>query len=192
MDWGDVIGGAVGFLAGGGGLVAFYRARSQNRVDERTQLSKEQADFRAAMAAELSALRTQVTAQLALNDKLESLVAEQGRTIERLTVHDEVKTQQIAELRGQNAELLAKLNDQSNQIAVLQNDKAQAVDRARTLELKVGVLERENNDLRGEVNRLRGLRDLAWRVERPQVAGEHGETVSGADHDLGSDGVPSS
>ena len=45
MDWGDVIGGAVGFLAGGGGLVAFYRARSQNRVDERTQLSKNKPIF---------------------------------------------------------------------------------------------------------------------------------------------------
>jgi chromosome segregation ATPase len=139
----------------GGGLVAFYRARSQNRVDERAQLQKEQAEFRQALSGELGALRGQVQQLAATNDKLESTVNEQGRELERLRTLDEVKTGQIQRLQSQNSEQGRQLAEQATQIQALTDEKAQMIQRLQVSESQRTFLERENGQLRQENQRLR-------------------------------------
>ncbi len=80
-DW-SIIVTIAGFLLGGGGLAALYRARTQNRVDERSQLTDEQVRFRQDMAAEIASMRTEIAnlkdANRKLDDRNDDLVRENG------------------------------------------------------------------------------------------------------------------
>lgn len=80
-DWSAVVA-IAGFLLGGGGIAALWRTRSQNRVDERSQLTNEQVKFRQDMAAEMSSLRTEISnlkeANRKLDDRNDELIKENG------------------------------------------------------------------------------------------------------------------
>jgi chromosome segregation ATPase len=166
MDWGDIVSAGIGLVAGGGGLVALYRARTQNRVDERRQLTEEQIAFRSAMAAELATLRAQTAALAGDKDKLESQMYEQGRALERLKFLDEQKTEQIQKLQAQNAEQAAQLAAQQRELEGLRDEKAAVVQQLTIITATKEFLERENGALRRE---LEGVR-----IERDRYSGRFG------------------
>lgn len=148
-------------LFGGGTLAALLRARTQNRVDERKQLTDEQTAFRRDMAEQLAALRTQVAELSRRNDDLERDAKEQAKLGARLEQTntfqaDQLKHQaeQIRELERTNTALEQRLLD-------LVDEKAQLAQRLTALQLTKDVLERENNDLRRENATLRGRSDGA-------------------------------
>lgn len=153
LDWSMVVAIVVG-LGGLGGWAAFIRARGQNRVDDRAQLTSEQQDFRKSMAEQLSALRTQVGESDRRNDVLERESREQGERIAVLSSRNEyqerelkAQAEQIVMLRTQNAQ-------QAVQIAALTEEKASVIQRLQTTEAKYTFVERENNELRQEITRL--------------------------------------
>lgn len=80
-------------LLGGGGIAALWRTRSQNKTDERSMLTDEQVKFRADMAAELAALRTEIAnlkaANAKLDDRNDSLVKENGELSGRVRFLEE-------------------------------------------------------------------------------------------------------
>lgn len=155
MDWYAVATAVIGFLGGGGGVVALYRARSQNKVDERRQLTDEQIAFRNAMAAELSALRTQVSELSRRNDVLEddakktaSLTAGLKTTNEYQARQLTQQQEQITQLQRANAALEARL-------AELVEEKAKVVQQLQVAIAEKGFLERENAQYRQENQSLR-------------------------------------
>lgn len=155
VDWGQIVVSGLGLVGGLGGFTALLRARSQNRVDERTQLSKEQTDFRALMHAEIGRLSALTTTLSTDKDKLEERLAEQGRLIERLTTLDEVKERNIAELQKLNAELTQRVTSQQTEIEALREEKARVVQQLTVAQATKELLERENNIIRLEASGLR-------------------------------------
>lgn len=85
---------AIGsLLVGGGGVAALWRTRSQNKTDERSLLTDEQVRFRADMAAEIAALRTEIQnlkeANRKLDDRNDTLVKENGELSGRVRFLEE-------------------------------------------------------------------------------------------------------
>src|SRR5512138_2334388 len=111
IDWSLLM--AIGsLLVGGGGVAALWRTRSQNRTDERSLLTDEQVRFRADMAAELAALRTEIAnlkaANAKLDDRNDTLVKENGELSGR-----------VRYLEEQNADLKnAIMNERSEKEAM--------------------------------------------------------------------------
>lgn len=157
-DWSTIvpiIAAAGGLVGGAGGLAALLRARSQNKVDERGQLSAEQQAFRRDMAAELATLRTSVGSLALDKDKLELLLADQGKLLERLKTLDEIKSQQIEQLQTRNSTLEQTVAAQQQQITQLREQKdlverqlLQVTSAREFLEREVSQLRRENELLR--------------------------------------------
>lgn len=144
-------------------MVAILRARTQNRVDERTQLSSEQISFRQSMATELAEVRAENRGTAARNDTLEKELRDQGKLLAALEERDAQKTkqlelqaQQILELKNQNA-------GQAQQLATLTEEKAQMIQQLSIVQAKYEFVERENGELRRENERLRT--QLPVRVE---------------------------
>lgn len=125
----------AGALLGGGGLAALVRAKVQNRVDERTQLSAEQVQFREHMRAEIARLDERSRNLESRNQKLE---------------------EQVLSLTIQNSK-------QADQIEDLKKENETATRQLATTNAKNDFLERENNDLRRENQRLR--EKLPQRIE---------------------------
>ncbi len=154
-EWATWVIAVVGLLGGSGGLAAYLRARGENRNDERSQLTTEQIAFRQALAAELTALRVQVAELDKSKDALEDKAAEQGKQIAVLTRENEyqaretkLQAEQIGLLRDQNAK-------QASQIAALTEENTSTTQRLAIVTAQKDFIEKENNDLRREVERLR-------------------------------------
>lgn len=156
VEWTDVVVAGIGVLGGGGGVVAMLRARSQNKVDERRQLTDEQVAFRAAMAAELAALRQQIADLSRRNDVLEDDAKEQARLSAVLQKTNEYQAAELAEQRTQIAQLQQANVALQTQVAQLIEEKAMVIQRLTVSEAQRSFLERENNQLRQELGTLRG------------------------------------
>ncbi|MBK9944291.1 MAG: hypothetical protein IPP13_22045 [Kouleothrix sp.] len=155
IEWGQIVLALLSVMGGAGGVTAWYRARSQNRTDERKLLTDEQIAFRSAMAAEIGRLSALQQALATDKDKLEAQLADQGRQLERLRTLDEIKERQIAELQKQNADLVLRSNAQQGEIEALREEKARVLQQLTVAHATKELLERENNDLRREMSRLR-------------------------------------
>lgn len=162
MDWSIVVT-IAGFLLGGGGLAALWRTRGQNRNDERSQLTAEQQAFRQSMASELSSLRQQILEVEKRNDLLESESREQAKQIASLTTQNGFQQTQLSQQATQIASLTTQNATQAAQIAALTEEKAAVIQRLQVISAQKEFIERENNDLRKELWRLRGK--LPNRVE---------------------------
>jgi HD-GYP domain-containing protein (c-di-GMP phosphodiesterase class II) len=125
-DWSWLVTLAVGLL-GGGGLSALWRARGQNRTDERTQLSTEQLQFREHMRAEIARLD------------------ERSRNLE---TRNQALEERVLTLTIQN-------ENQAHQIKELTEDKEASALQLKMVSGQKDFLERENNELRRENLRLR-------------------------------------
>jgi len=151
MEWGEIvpiaaaIGGAVG---GASGLAALLRARTQNKVDERSQLSTEQQAFRRDMAAELAVLRTSVGSLVQDKEKLEQKLDEQREQLVELRTLDRVKTDQILQLQQQNLTLEQTVAAQQQQLKTLDEQKNSVERQLINMTAARDFLERENGDLR--------------------------------------------
>lgn len=156
IEWTDILVAGLGVVGGGGGVVALYRARTQNKVDERRQLTDEQVAFRAAMAAELAALRQQITDLSRRNDVLEDDAKEQARVSAGLQKTNEYQAAELAEQRSQIAQLQQANAALQTQVAQLIEEKAMVIQRLTVSEAQRSFLERENNQLRQELGTLRG------------------------------------
>lgn len=143
---------AIGGLAG---VAAYIRARGQNKYDERSQLSEEQQKFRQAMFEQLGVLRTQVQEVEKRNDVLETEGRRQAEMIAGLSTKNEYQERQLS-LQAEQIQTLREQNvRQAEQIAALTEEKAAYAQRVQIAEAKANFLERENNELRREVNRLK-------------------------------------
>lgn len=169
LSVGQVLLALLSLLGGGGGLVAWYRARGQNQTDERKQLTEEQASFRASMAAEIARLSALQQAEAVANDKLESELAEQGKQLARLQALDVIKEGQIKELQDQNRGLLVRSETQQAEIESLREEKARVVQQLTVAQATKEFLERENAALRQEASGLRAEIDA---LRSPQPNGE--------------------
>lgn len=162
-EWATWVIAMVGLLGGSGGLAAYLRARGQNRNDERSQLTTEQIAFRQALAIELTALRAQVTELDKSKDALEDKAAEQGKQIAVLSKENEYQARSIAA----QAEQIGRLSDQNakqaSQIAALTEENVSATQRLAIVTAQKDFLEKECNELRMEVQRMRVL--LPVRIE---------------------------
>lgn len=161
MNWEQIVLAVFSLFGGAGGIVALYRARSQNRTDERKLLTDEQIAFRSSMSAEIGRLSALQTALSADKDKLEEKISEQGQLIVRLQERDAQKEKEIGLLQQQNADLLERANAQQIEINRLSEEKAQVVQRLQVVQATKEFLERENGDLRRENGRLRAELDAA-------------------------------
>src|SRR4051794_28390908 len=146
MDWLDLLPAAVGLLGGGGGAVAWYRARSQNKVDAGRLVFDQQAAFQQGLATEVARLSALVQVLGNDKDKLEGVLSEQGRLLVRLETLDEIKTQQIERLEGQNKELSARVDEQQREIQELREQKATIGQQLATVTASMQFLERENGE----------------------------------------------
>lgn len=158
LSWGDLMA-LAGILIGGGGLAALWRTRNQNRVDDRRQLTEEQAAFRRDMAEQLAALRTQVAELSRRNDVLEDDAKKQAVLTARLEQTNETQAGQLLRQAEQIRELEKTNTTLETRLLELVDEKAALISRVTALQLTKDVLERENNDLRREVATLRGRLD---------------------------------
>lgn len=113
IDWSTIVA-LVGMVLGGGGVFGWWgaraelkravaeadRMRSQSAVDERSQLTKEQVQFRADMAGEIGSLRTEIKnlkeANSKLDDRNNALISENAELKGRIIVLE----QQNADLKN--------------------------------------------------------------------------------------------
>lgn len=153
-DWSAIVL-VVGSLLGGGGLAALLRARSQNRVDERAQLTTEQQSFRQSMAEQIARLQAQLDGGAKRNDVLEQELRTLGKELAALQKTNEFQAQQLHDQAEQITVLRTQNATQAQQIAALTEEKAGIVQRLQAEVLKSDFLTRENNELRHEVQRLR-------------------------------------
>lgn len=144
-------------LLGGGGLVALLRVRTQNRVDERTQLSSEQVSFRQSMAAELAEVRAENRTTASRNDTLEKELREQGKLLAALEERDAQKTEQLKLQAQQILELKTQNAAQAQQLTQLTEEKAKMTQKLAIVQAQYEFVERENGELRRENERLRSL-----------------------------------
>jgi hypothetical protein len=152
-------------VGGGGGIAALLRARGQNKVDLSAQLTNEQVKFREHMASEIARLDTAHAAAEKRGDELAALQQEGVKAIAKLQQQNSDQAEQIKTLTRQN-------NDQATQIAELRtqneqilSEKAQAIHIAQVATSAKEFLERENGELRREVQRLK--EQLPPRIEVP-------------------------
>lgn len=151
----------VAYFTGLAGLVTaiatWYRNRRSSQIDDRTQLSNEQVAFRQAMAAELAALRTEITNLRVANDKLEAQQLESVRVQERQSIKLEIAEERIKAQRDR-IEALERENA-TLQVAVAQgtDERAKLAHAAQMAASTKEFLERENASIRTENERLRGL-----------------------------------
>lgn len=146
---------AIGALTGIIGAVgALWNLIRQGRADDRLALSKEQAEFRKeqdayrqAQAVEIATLRQQIVELDKARDTLFASDTDKKAQLERLTERDEFKTQQLKD----QAEIIATLRAQ---VAVLEDNKAELIQRVTVEQLRREAVERENKQLRSEITRL--------------------------------------
>lgn len=140
IGWSEILAALALFFGGGGlvgGIVAFLRAGSQNRSD----LSADEARFRADLLQKIDKLEA---AYIDLDKRHEaSLQAIAKLEAENTSLHRELK-----ELREANTRL-------STQVQVLGESQRQEVLRAAEARRRVEVLEAENTALRAENATLR-------------------------------------
>lgn len=153
-DWSAIVPFAIAMLTGGG-LAGLIRARSQNRVDERAQLTTEQQSFRQSMAEQLARLQTKIDDGEKRNDVLELELRTLGKDLAALQTTNAYQERQLHEQAQQIADLRTQNATQAAQIAALTEEKASVVQRLQAEVLKSDFLTRENNELRHEVQRLR-------------------------------------
>jgi chromosome segregation ATPase len=167
-DWSTIVPLAIALLTGGG-LSTLIRARSQNRVDERAQLTTEQQSFRQSMAEQIAGLRVQLADGAKHNDGLEQELRGQGKELAALATKNDYQERQLREQAQQIADLRTQNATQAAQIAALTEEKAGVTQRLQAEVLKSDFLTRENNELRHEITRLR---------EKPPM---RGDTTNGHD-----------
>ncbi len=145
-----------GILTGAG---AFLRARGQNRTDaakqqtdDRTLLFKDTREWLAYQDAQIANLITR-------NERLE---ASQAAQAEKQAAHSAAHTAEIAELQRQNREQAAQLAahttqnaQQAGQIATLTEENTVTTQQLKIEIAKREFVERENGELRREIERLR-------------------------------------
>lgn len=154
-DWVTWVFGAFATLGGMTGLAAFVRARGQNRVDDRKQLSDEQIAFRQTMAEQLAAIRQQLRDSETDKDKLEAQLHETVALSNRLLERSETQERCIKEQNEQIAALRAQNAQQAQQIAALTEERAAYIEQLSIAKSRAEFLEREVNTLRTENTRLR-------------------------------------
>lgn len=169
MDWIELLPAAIGLIGGGGGVVALYRAHTQNKVDASRLVFEQQSAFQQGLATEVARLSALVQVLGNDKDKLEGLLAEQGKLLTRLETLDQIKTQQIEKLEALNKELSARVDEQQREIQELREQKATIGQQLATALATVQFLERENGELRRENERLRADLDGA------RAGAKHGE-----------------
>lgn len=152
MTWVVLMLGGIGGLSGIG---AYVRAHGQNRVDDRRALTEEQQQFRQAMAAELGSLRQLARDLETDKDKLESRLNDTVKLSERLLERSESQERRIKDQDDQIIVLRTQNAEQAHQIAALTEERAAYIERLKIAEAKNDFMERENGELRREVQRLR-------------------------------------
>lgn len=169
MDWQDLLLPALTALLGGGGVAAWLRSRGQNKADlmnaltaERVALAKEQADYRAAITAEIATIRQREAVQdqreeshERRNQELSASLSDRVREIGGLQAQVKVQDERIRELDTlyrASIEDKAKLAARIDQIEA---ERASAIQRLQTEMATRQFLERENNEIRKENERLR-------------------------------------
>lgn len=162
-DWVTWMFGTFATLGGMTGLAAFVRARGQNKVDDRRQLTDEQIAFRQAQAADLASIRQQLRDGEADKDKLEVRLNETIAVSNRLLERSETQERRIKEQEEQIAALRSQNAQQAQQIAALTEERAAYLEQLSIAKSRAEFLEREVNALRIENQRLRDK--LPARVE---------------------------
>jgi len=157
MELLDLLPAIVGLIGGGGGVAALLRARAQNKVDAGRLVFEQQSAFQHGLATEVARLSALVQVLGNDKDKLEGLLAEQGKLLTRLETLDQIKTQQIEKLEAQNKELSLRVDEQERTIAGLRDEKATIGQQLANVTAAKEFLERENGELRREIAYLRGL-----------------------------------
>ena len=153
-----------GILTGAG---AFLRARGQNRVDA----AKQQTDDRTLLFKDtrewLAYQDAQITNLITRNERQEAQLAAQ---IEKQAAHSAAHSAEITELQRQNREQAAQLAAHTTQNAqqAAQIEKLTEENTVTAQQLKIEIakrefVERENGELRREIERLRTL--LPLRIE---------------------------
>ncbi len=155
-DWVTWVIAVIGTIGGlYTGWATIVRARGQNKNDERSQLTTEQVSYRQSLREDMAILRAQVAELDKSKDALEAIAAEQGKQIAVLSRENEY---QAREMRAQ-AEQISALHDQNgkqaSQIAALTEENTSTTQRLAIVTAQKDFIEKENNELRREVERLR-------------------------------------
>lgn len=108
------------------------RARSQNKTDERSQLTNEQSQFRTAMAGELARLSTKIEHLEAANSKLDD------RNDELVRENGDLKGR-VRYLEEQNADLKNKVMNQDAEKQTMQREIDMLRSSVRGLERRESV-----------------------------------------------------
>jgi chromosome segregation ATPase len=154
-DWVTWVFGAFATLGGMTGLAAFVRARGQNRVDDRRQLTDEQIALRQSMREQFAEVRQQLRDSEADKDKLEAQLLETAALSQRLLERSEAQEKRIKEQEAQIAALCTQNAQQAQQIAALTEERAAYIEQLSIAKSRAEFLEREVNTLRTENTRLR-------------------------------------
>lgn len=161
MEWGQLMSWGVGLLGTGSAVAAYVRARAQNKNDrERLYFEQDQA-LRQSLITELATLRAQVNLLSSDKDKLETQIADQGRSLERLKTLDEVRTEQVERQRVRIAELETRVAAQQTELNGLQVEKTRVEQQLVAATTRADFLERENSSLRMELAQLRAPQSTA-------------------------------
>jgi chromosome segregation ATPase len=168
-DWGDWGLAVVTALLGGGGAAAFFRSRGQNKADllnamtaAQVAFAKEQSEYRASISADLAAIRQREVeqdnreqAQERRNQELSAALAERTREIGGLQAQISSSVERIRELETMYRQLLEEKGRLSARLEQIEIERASAVQRLQTEMATRQFLERENNEIRKENDRLR-------------------------------------
>lgn len=154
-DWVTWMFGAFATLGGMTGLAAFVRARGQNKVDDRRQLTDEQIALRQSMREQFAEVRQQLRDSESDKDKLEAQLHETTALSNRLLERSDAQEKRIKDQEEQIAVLRAQNAQQAHQIDTLTEERAAHIERLGIAETKADFLERENNVIRAENARLR-------------------------------------
>jgi hypothetical protein len=162
-DTKDILLMITALVGGFGGLGALLRARGQNRVDQSAQLTNEQVKFREHMAGEIGRLDQALAAAEKRGDDLAALVQQGTKDIAALQQQNLDQAKQIDKLTAQNTAQAAQIAEQAILIEQITGEKAKAIHDAQVATSTKEFLERENGELRREVQRLK--EQLPARIE---------------------------
>jgi chromosome segregation ATPase len=155
-------------LTSAGGVVAFYRTRTQNKVDERTQLQQAQSAFQAQILTQLTTLSAKVDQLDVAKDKVEDRANTLDKQVERLTVEGEYRKAENEQQQHRITALQQENIEQASRLAQAEEARAGATQKWQVELAMRQFLERENNALREEVNRLhKKVMETYTRIEVP-------------------------
>lgn len=154
-EWVQIMIAMMGAAGGGAGVAQYLRARGQNRVDERGQLTEEQRAFREDMRAEIARLDQKNADTEKRNDVLEAAQLESVRQIAALQSQNTEQGRQIEEQGRQLVAQQQQIGAQRQQIESLISEKAALANEAFKASATARFLEKENNALRLENAQLR-------------------------------------